>query len=104
MSDKEIQLLQEKLEFAEKSSQQLIERYFEQERKIRDLNKQIANADVERDKAVERAVKDTKFTVEKDTVQKVCDIIDDCIGQAVFEYTDKVRKSYKIPTKYGYEE
>ena len=98
------QILEAKLDFAEKEAQALIERYFEQERKIRGLNKQIANAEAERDKAVEKAIKDTKFTVEKDTVQKVCDIIDDCIGQAVFEYTDKVRKSYKIPTKYGYEE
>ncbi len=98
------QILEAKLDFAEKEAQALIERYFEQERKIKDLNKRLANADVERDKAVEKAIKDTKFTVEKDTVQRVCDIIDDCVGMAVYQYTDKIRKSYKIPTKYGYEE
>ena len=45
MTDEEVKLLQEKLDFANKESAEAIEHFFEQQRKITALYKQIAEAD-----------------------------------------------------------
>lgn len=102
MTEKEIKLLQDKLEFANKTANEAVERFFEQRKKIRDLYEQIANNEVETEKKIAKAVKDAKFQAEKSTVERLCDIFDDNFGSAVYECTDRLRKSYKIPTKYGY--
>lgn len=98
----EIDSLKEKLDFANKTSEEAVARFFEQQRKIKELYKQIAENDAVTEKKIARAVKDAKFEAEKAAVERCCDTFDDCIGYAAFECTDKIRKTYKIPTKYGY--
>lgn len=102
MTDEEMKLLQEKLDFANKEADDAIQRYFEQQRKIRDLYKQIAEADAKCEREVAKAVKAAKFEATVTAVSSVCDTIDDCIGYQAYEYTDRIRKVYKIPTKYGF--
>lgn len=102
MSDEEVKLLQEKLNFAQNTAKEAIDRYFEQQKKITALYKQIAEADAKCEREVAKAVKAAKWETTVAAVSSVCDTIDDCIGIHAYEYTDRIRKTYKIPTKYGY--
>lgn len=100
MTEEEIKLLQDKLDFAQKNSQEAIARFFEQQKKIRELYKQIAEADAKYEREVATAVKTAKWEATVSAVSSVCDTIDDCIGMHAYEYTDRIRASYKIPTKW----
>ncbi len=102
MDDEEVKLLQEKLAFAQKGAEEAISRYFEQQKKISALYKQIAEADEKCEREVAKAVKAAKWDATVAAVSSVCDTVDDCIGYHAYEYTDRIRKAYKIPTKYGY--
>ena len=102
MTDEEAKLLQEKLDFANKSAEEAVDRYFEQQKKMTALYKEIAEADAKCEREVAKAVKAAKWEATVAAVSSVCDTIDDCIGFHAYEYTDRIRKMYKIPTKYGY--
>ena len=104
MTDEEAKLLQEKLDFANKSAEEAVDRYFEQQKKMTALYKEIAEADVKCEREVAKAVKAAKLETEKATVARVCDDVDDYLymGESVYECTDRIRKKYMIPTKYGY--
>lgn len=94
--------LEAKVDFATRGSNEAAERFFEQRRKISELNKQIDKYETEKEKNIAKAVKEAKFEAEKVAVERCCDIFDDCIGFPAYEYTDRLRKAYKIPTKYGF--
>ena len=98
----EISALQAKVDFANKCSAEATERFFERQRKIQELYKRIDKYETEKEKDIKKAVKEAKFEAEKAAVERCCDIFDDCIGFHAYEYTDKLRKGYKIPTKYGF--
>lgn len=98
----EKKLLQEKLDFADKTSTEAVERFFEQSRQMKELYKQISENEVETEKKITKAVKEVKFEAEKSAVERCCDVFDDTMGYPAYECTDRIRKSYRIPTKYGY--
>lgn len=99
---KEIALLKEKLAFAQQASEEAIDRYFEQRQKMKSLYKQIADNEAETEKKIAKAVKEAKFEAEKSAVLRCCEVFDDAIGYHAYECTDRIRKAYKIPTKYGF--
>ncbi len=98
MTDEE----KKELEFAHDVAQQAICRYFEESRKVSALNKKIVELEEKADKEFEKKIKAVKFEIEKQTVELVCEAVDGAIGFHAYECTDRIRKTYKIPTKYGY--
>ena len=94
----EIELIKDERDFGNKVIKDLNGAFWERSKKISSLYKQINEAEEETDRKIKVAVKDA----EKTTVERVCAMIDECIGDIAFEYTDRVRKIYKLPTKYGF--
>lgn len=102
MSEDEIKLLKDKLDFVTGEADGFREAFFKQKDKIRELYKEIAKYEAKENKDIEKVIKKTKFETEKITVEMLCDIFDDSIGLYAYEITDRIRKTYKLPTKYGY--
>lgn len=56
---KEIKLLQDKLDFANKTSAEAVERYFEQQKKIKEQYKQISELEIKLSNAIDKAKLET---------------------------------------------
>ncbi len=102
MSEEEIKLLQEKLDFVKSESDSLRKSFFAQKAKIRELYAQIAKYEAKENNDTQRAIKAAKFEAEKLTAERLCDVFDDTFGFHAYEITDRIRSTYNIPTKYGY--
>lgn len=72
----EIELLKQKLEFADRTSTEAVERYFEQQKKIKELYKQIVDLETKLDKLTEKVKLETAKAIFTEMYGLVCDAED----------------------------